>query len=104
VNGFWAFVTRLAGRPSTVWRLAWLTFCLLVVCLAGARTLRKIVPYVLAGVADRPTGTALPKQTTTDTDDLGTFATWVLPALSWMLLTAAATLVLIYRLHRAAGP
>lgn len=99
MNGFWTFVTKLADRPSTVWRLAWLIFCLLVVCLTGARTLRKIVPYVLAGVTEQPTGTALPKPAAADADDLGRFATWVLPTLSWLLLAGTAALIVIYRLH-----
>ena len=80
------FLSKLADRPSTTWRIAWLTFCLLVVCFFGARTLRRITPYVLAGIGDSPTPPLLPEGEADKTDDDGKFVTWVFPAISWLML------------------
>jgi hypothetical protein len=92
-----AFLSKLAGRPSTVWRLAWLAFCLLVVCLLGARTLRKIVPYVLAGVGDKPAAPLLPEGARGQPEDDSQFANWILPVLGWLVL--AGLLLLIFLQH-----
>lgn len=79
-------LSKLADRPSTVWRLAWLMFCLIVVCLFGPRTLRWITPYVLAGVADTLTAPLLPESRADELGNEGKFATWVLPCISWLVL------------------
>jgi len=81
MNEFWALLTRIAGRPSILWRALWLTFCLVVLCYAGLETFRKIVPYVLAGIPDRRAASRLPTTGAHARSEI--FANWILPALSW---------------------
>jgi hypothetical protein len=88
-----AIVGKLVDRPSTVWRLAWLLFCLVVLCLFGARTLRRIVPFVLIGIAE-------PKEHPTDigvADDDGHVADWILPAACWVLVSGVVAALLLRR-------
>jgi hypothetical protein len=92
-----ALVEKLAARPSIVWRLAWLAFCLLIVCLAGAPTLRGIAPYVLAGVDGRRTAhsrTANPTEPERVVDSR--LASWVLPAIAWSLISASVVKWLVF--------
>lgn len=81
MNEFWALLTRIAGRPSILWRALWLVFCLIVLCFAGLGTFRKIVPYVLAGIPDRGAASRLPA--TAEADRTEIFANWILPGMSW---------------------
>ena len=97
MTALFAFLSKLADRPSTVWRLSWLVFCLIVVSFFGARTLRRITPYVLAGVGDSPTAPLLPEGTDNKPEDDGRFATWMLPAISWIILTGILSWLLIYK-------
>lgn len=92
-----AFLSKLADRPSTIWRLAWLMFCLIIVCFFGARTLRRIAPYVLAGIGDTPTARLLPEKAAGSPDDDGRFAVWVLPVMSWLVLGGAMAWFLIHK-------
>ena len=76
-----ALVSKVASRPSTVWRLAWLVFCLLVLCFFfGAATLGRIVPYVLAGVDERP---RRQQAVASGESDDGSRVAWALPCLAW---------------------
>jgi hypothetical protein len=88
---FWALLGQFVGRPSLVWRLAWLVFCLVVMVLFGARTLYEIAPSVLAGA----TGTA-PKATPSPRD-FGRLVTWVLPTVVWIFIVVAGTYVVFFR-------
>jgi len=98
MTGLLAFLSKLADRPSVIWRLAWLIFCLLVVCLCGARTLRKIIPYVLAGVGEVPTAPLLPDGASGQlNEDDGRFANWILPATSWVLLATLGAVFMLLR-------
>jgi hypothetical protein len=90
-----AFLSRLADRPSTIWRIAWLLFCLIVLCFFGARTLRRIAPYVLAGIGKTPTAPLLPAGSPAQQEDDGKFATFVLPIICWIVLTSALAWLLI---------
>ncbi|MGI5245406.1 hypothetical protein [Dactylosporangium sp. CA-139066] len=89
MTGLLALVEKLATRPSTVWRLSWLAFCLLVICYAGAPTLRRVAPYILAGIGDKPSAPLLPKkdEREADTND-GWFLTWGLPVIAWAVTAA----------------
>lgn len=93
MNEFWALLTRVAGRPSILWRALWLTFCLVVLCYAGLETFRKIVPYVLAGIPERGAAARLPATAVRGRGEI--FANWILPAMSW-----SGTVLLV--LHLAA--
>lgn len=74
---------RAASAPlSLAWRLAWLVFCLVTLCLFGARTFRRIVPYVLAGITER----ARPPVDSAPADGDSGLVTWVLPGVTWSLL------------------
>lgn len=81
-----ALLSKFADRPSTIWRLCWLLFCLTIMCFFGPRTLRRISPYVLAGVGETPTAPLLAASDAGRPDDDGWLATWVLPAISWLIL------------------
>ena len=91
------FLSKLMDRPSTLWRLAWLVFCLIVVCFFGAQTLRRIAPYVLAGVGETPTPPLLPEGATGQAENDGRFATWVLPVTSWSILIGVLGFLLLAR-------
>ncbi|MFF5081602.1 hypothetical protein ACFY36_31525 [Actinoplanes sp. NPDC000266] len=82
---FWALMHKVLARSSTVWRLLWLVFCLVVICLAGAPALRWVVPYVLAGIGDQPSTPLLPKKADAEPPPVGPFLTWVLPTIFWIL-------------------
>lgn len=98
MTGLVALLSKLADRPSTIWRISWLAFCLIVVCLFGARTLRRIAPYVLAGVGHAPTPPLLPDETTgQQSEDDGRFANLVLPAVCWSFVAAALSLLILNR-------
>jgi hypothetical protein len=96
MTDLWGLLSQLAGRPSTVWRLAWLFFCLVVMCLFGTQTLRKVVPYVLAGVQSEPLKAlkALAElNQTAGQDEPGWFARIGLPLVSWLILVGVVALV-----------
>ena len=92
MSELWVLLGKFAGRPSLLWRLAWLVFCLVVMVLFGARTLYEITPSVIAGATGSP-----PKSTPSSTPvarDFGPLVTWVLPILVWVFLAGTAYFVL----------
>jgi len=91
--GFWNVLGNLAGRPSMLWKLSWLLFCLVIICLFGPQTLTKIVPYVLAGALDSP-DEMLTKAREFGEIQWSRFTRIVLPCVSWLVLTG--TLVEIF--------
>ena len=97
MSNLFGFLSKLVDRPSTLWRLAWLAFCLIIVSFFGAQTLRRIVPYVLAGVGDAPTAPLLPEGSAGQLENDGRFATWVLPATSWSILIGVVGFLLLAR-------
>jgi hypothetical protein len=93
-----ALIDKLAARPSTIFRLAWLTFCLLVICLAGAPTLRVVTPYVLAGLGESPAGSrasVMAEASAAQPATAGPFTTWILPLISWTLVGVLLLKVLV---------
>jgi hypothetical protein len=81
-----AFLSKLADRPSTVWRVAWLVFCLTVLCFFGTQTLQKVTPYVLAGIGGEPAAPLLPEGVKDAVKEDSPFTTWILPVVSWTIL------------------
>jgi hypothetical protein len=77
------------------WRLAWLTFCLLIVCLAGTRTLKGIAPYVLAGIGDRPAANSRKAGRVRPVAESG-LANWVLPTSAWSLIFVSVVKWLLF--------
>jgi hypothetical protein len=95
MSEFWALLGQFAGRPSLVWRLAWLVFCLVVMVLFGARTLYEITPSVISGAtssAPKSTPSSAPAQ-----GNFGPLVTWVLPTLVWVFLLAGTTYFALWR-------
>ncbi|MEU7652473.1 hypothetical protein AB0C41_10705 [Micromonospora taraxaci] len=88
-------VAKIAARPSVLWRLAWLLFCLLVLLLFGARTLQLITPSVIAGATGSPQKAVLSTSPNSRLEDFGPMATYVLPSIAWLLI-AAAGIVLMF--------
>lgn len=86
-----ALIAKIAARPSVLWRLAWLVFCLLVLLLFGARTLQLITPSVIAGSSSKAVLSALPDPRL---EDFGPMATYVLPSIAWLLIIAAGAILI----------
>jgi hypothetical protein len=95
MTGLLALLSKLIDRPSTVWRLAWLTFCLIVLCLCGAKPLPKIVSSVLIGVREPQTSPGTDEHE--ELQDAGPIANFVLPIIFWSILAAVATALLWHR-------
>lgn len=81
-----AVFSKLIDRPSTVWRLAWLLFCLVIICFGGSRTLRKVTPQVLAGITLDSSPAKNQSVLTMPQEEDGKFATWILPLIAWAIL------------------
>jgi hypothetical protein len=95
VSEFWALLGQFIGRPSLLWRLAWLVFCLVVMVLFGARTLSEIAPSVISGATSSP-----PKSTPSATPvprNFGPLVTWILPALVWIFILAGTAHYFLWR-------
>lgn len=88
---FLALLAKVAGRPSLMWRLAWLVFCLVVLMLFGARTLELITPSVMAGATGSPSVRTRPVEVA---HDFGPLATWILPTVAWLFIAWITYLVL----------
>jgi hypothetical protein len=55
------------SRPSLVWRVVWLWFCLHVIKKPGGPdTLKAVVPYVLAGLGESPSAAVPPAVSATE--------------------------------------
>jgi hypothetical protein len=55
-------------------------------CFFGAPTLRRIIPYVLTGIAETPTLSVPASGSADQSKDDSRLATWILPLISWMIL------------------
>lgn len=95
MTGFWNLLSNLAGRPSMLWKLCWLLFCLVVICLFGPQTLTRVIPYVLAGVLDSPQE-MLTKARELGEIQWGRFTRIVLPLISWIVLAGALAGALLW--------
>jgi hypothetical protein len=76
--------------PSSVFRL-------ILVCFFGARTLRRIAPYVLAGIGETSTHPLLPDGVANQVEDDSWLTTWLIPIISWMALMGILIAFLVIR-------
>lgn len=88
-------IAKIAARPSVLWRLAWLLFCLLVLLLFGARTLQLITPSVIAGATGSSSKAVLSAAPDPRLGEFGPMATYVLPSIAWLLIVVAGALLII---------
>lgn len=91
----WDLLRALTDHAATIWRLLWLIFCFLVLCLFGPRALSWIVPYVLAGVQEDKTESILAGVKGNQLNDVGWFVT-ILPVLTWLALIGAVGYLLLH--------
>jgi|SRR5579875_1652309 len=100
--GPFGFLSKLAGRPSTVLGLAWLLFLLVVMCFFGMKTLRQICPYALAGINEKTRSPASREGETADQSGKQSnrdspLVTWVVPLISWTILASFLILHFVVR-------
>lgn len=88
-------IAKIAARPSVLWRLAWLVFCLLVLLLFGARTLQLITPSVIAGATGSSSKAAPSPSPDSRPGEFGPMATYVLPSVAWLLIAAAGIVLML---------
>ncbi|MGW8645740.1 hypothetical protein [Micromonospora aurantiaca (nom. illeg.)] len=86
-------IAKIAARPSVLWRLAWLVFCLLVLLLFGARTLQLITPSVIAGATGSSSKAVPSSSPNSQLGDFGPLATYILPSVAWLLIGAAGVVL-----------
>lgn len=86
--GPFGFLSKLAGRPSTILGLAWLLFCLAVMLFFGAKTLSQIYWYALSGMNDKSSSAAPEEKSGRPPLWDNHLVNWVIPIISWAILAS----------------
>jgi hypothetical protein len=92
-----ALLSEFAERPSIIWRLAWLVFFPVVMCLFGAPALRRIIPHVLTGISGAQAGPVPTIGEADQSKDNSRLATWILPLISWAIPTGVLISMFAHR-------